>query len=256
MPTIFTHCDWNLGDHLVHLHYLRKQTVAYPDIHFVHAANYDFLPQMIEVVADVPNISLIDIAYKSADSQDAWKNRDDYFVGHGKWADYAAFYIEFFDYLSKKLGLESPIHTPQDFLFDYPAIQKKRYPNFDFLVINSPPKSGQFLGYSANDFDGLIGKLLARGYSVITTAPSTHNTPCTQKSGLSVTAIGSLSLGCKYIVGVSTGPSWPTFNIWNTDSVQLRVLLLDRERVLIAPNTEHAKTIGDLRTILSDRGLI
>lgn len=256
MATYFTHCDWNLGDHLAHLHYLRKQAIHYPEHQFVHAANFDFLPQMIEVVSDLCNISLIDIAYKPECSQDAWKNRDDYYINHAKWSDYATFYVEFFQYLSEKLGLESPIHSTTDLLFDYPAILKKRYANFDFLVINSAPKSGQFLGFNANDFNELIGLLIGRGYSVVTTAPSAHNVPCTQKSNLSVSAIGGLSLGCKYIVGVSTGPSWPTFNIWNTNSILLRILLLDREKVLIAPNTEHARTMSEIINILKNRELL
>lgn len=256
MPTIFTHCDWNLGDHLAHLHYLRKQAGRYPDHRFVHAAKYDFLPQMIELVADLPSITLIDLAYKPSHSEDSWKNRDDYYVTHPKWADYGWFHVEFYQYLSAKLGLESPFHQPSDLLFDYPSILRRRYPSFDFLVINSPPKSGQLQGFDPEEFEGLIGALLARGHSVITTAPSSHVVPCTARSALSVTGIGSLSLGCKYIVGVSTGPSWPTFNVWNTETVKLRLLMLDRERVLIAPNTEHAKNMSEVTAVLSDRGLL
>ncbi|TAN51768.1 MAG: hypothetical protein EPN21_05645 [Methylococcaceae bacterium] len=256
MTTLYTHCDYNLGDNLAHLHYLRKQAVRYADHHFVHAAKYAHLPQMIEVICDIPNISLIDITYKPEHSQDAWKNRDNYFYSHAGWQDYAVFYLDFFRYLSDKLGLISPFEKAEDLLFDYPAILKTRYAEYDFLVINSAPMSGHFPEFNPADFDTLIAALLDRGYSVATTAPSHTNAPCTMNSQLSVTAIGGLSLSCKYIVGVSTGPSWPTFNIWNKDSVLLRLLLPAQEQVLIAPNTVHAKTLPEAVEILKNRGLL
>lgn len=257
MSTFFTHCDWHLGDHLAHLHYLRKQAIRYPEHHFVHAANFDYLPQLIEVVSDLSNISLIDIVHRPKNSQDAWKNRDHFFDNHPNKSDYAAVYIDFFKYLSDEIGLKSPIQAPSDLLFDYPAILKKKYTGFDFLVINSPPRSGQYVGFDSNEFNVLIGKLLERGYSVVTTAPSIHaNVPCTLNEGLSVTAIGALSLNCKHVIGVCNGPTWPTFNIWNTQSVLLRILLLDREQVLLTPNTEHATTMSGLTNILQSRGLL
>ncbi len=256
MTTFFTHCNWHLGDHLAHLHYLRKQAIHYPEHRFVHAANFDYLPQLIEVISDLSNISLIDIEYKPEFSQDAWKNREWFIERHVNKSDYAAVYIDFFKYLSSKLGLESPIHTASDLLFDYPAILKKRYASIDFLVFNNVPLSQQFIGFNPDDFDDLIGKLIDHGYSVVTTAPSVHNVPCTQHNHLSISAIGGLSLSCKYVVGICNGPTWPTFNIWNTESVLLRVLLLDHDHVSIAPNTEHARTMFELLNILRSRDLL
>lgn len=256
MADIYTHCDYHLGDNLVHLHYLRKQAIADPASRFIHAARYNYLPQLVEVVADMPNISLIELDYKPPHSQDAWKNRDNYFYSHPHWQDYATFYLDFFRYLSGKLGLSSPFRQPSDLLFDYPAIQKTRYADYDFLLINSAPMSGHFPEFNAADFDALTVRLLERGYSVATTAPTHTNAPCTMNSQLSVTAIGGLSLSCKYIVGVSTGPSWPTFNVWNKDSVLLRLLLPAQEQVLIAPNTVHARTLSEAIDILQTRGLL
>ena len=257
MSKIFTHCDWGLGDNLVHLHYLRKQAIHYPEHHFVHAVTLSHLPPLIEVVSDLTNISLIDIEYKPENSLYVWKNSDDYYINSPNWSNYALLYIDFFRLISGKLGLESPINAPSDLLFDYPAILRYRYPDIDFLVVNAAPMSRQFLGFNPNDFDDLIGKLAGRGYSVVTTNPSAHsNVPSTFNNRLSISAIGGLSLSCKYIVGICNGPSWPTFNIWNTSSVLLRIFLLDREQVLIAPNTEHARTMLELNNILLNQGLL
>lgn len=259
MDTIFTHCDYNLGDHLAHLHYLRKLAIRHPERKFVHAAAFHLLPQLIEVVCDLGNISLIDLDYKPDNSEDVWKNRDGFFYGHPKQYDYTGLYIDFFQMISGIFGVENPITTPSDLLFDYPAIRRTRYPDIDFLIINSPPLSRQFAGFSDDHFNALIGLLIEHGYSVVTTAPSSYDdVPCTQRQDppLSVSAIGGASLSCKYIVGVATGPIWPTFNVWNSDSVLLRVLLLDRERVLIAPNTEHAEAMPEVVDILRKRELL
>lgn len=258
MTTFFTHCDWHLGDHLAILHYLRKQASHYPEHHFVHAAHFFYLPQLIEVVSDLSNITLIDIEYKPESSQNGWKNTDKFLDEHPNKQDYATVYIDFFQYLSLKLGLESPIHEVSDLLFDYPAILKTRYNNFDFLVVNSAPMSNQFWGFNEEHFNDLIGKLIERGYSVVTTAHSSYpSVPCTFNNRLSISAIGGLSLSCKYILGICNGPTWPTFNIWNTQSVLLRILLLTNgEQVLIAPNTEHAGTMQELINILQSRDLL
>jgi hypothetical protein len=80
--------------------------------------------------------------------------------------------------------------------------------------------------------------------------------PCAADKHLTVTSIGTLSLSCKYIVGASTGPSWPTFNIWNKETVKRRVILLDNEDVNIAPNTVCCKTVGDAKKMLELEGVI
>jgi hypothetical protein len=256
MDTVFTHCDWHLGDNLVHLHYLRKVAVRHPERRFIHAANFQFLSQLVEAVVDIPNLSLMDLEYKSENSIDVWKNRNGFFQEHPNKFDYAEFYIDFFEHISEELNVRSQILRKSDFLFDYPGIKKRLFPAFDFLIINSGPMSLQFSTFSKVEFDDLIGLLLHRGYSVITTAPSIHDCTATIHPRLSISAIGGLSLGCKYIVGISTGPSWPTFNIWNTESVQLRILMLEAERVEIAPNTEHAESMPEVLSILKARGLV
>jgi hypothetical protein len=74
--------------------------------------------------------------------------------------------------------------------------------------------------------------------------------------GLSVTEIGHLSLHCHTILMVSTGPSWPTFNIWNQDTVMHRIILLEPERVNLAPNTTHCATIDEAAEVLKGIGLL
>jgi hypothetical protein len=50
---------------------------------------------------------------------------------------------------------------------------------------------------------------------------------------------------------------WPTFNIWNADTIKTRILLLDTERVDILPeHTVHANHLSLVPEILKDRGLL
>lgn len=255
---IQTFCTYNLGDNIVQLNYLRKLAKRYPDQKFIHAVNGGLLPQLKDVIADVSTISLIDLSQKDPSAIDAWKNRNGDFFAHVKRDDWAAFYVEFFARLSADLGVENPITQPSDLLFDYPAIAAKSYPEIDFLIINSTPLSGQFRKFWPEQLDLLIGKLKAKGYSVVTTSRSSHEVACTQTyvPPMTITDIGALSRRCKYIFGIATGPIWPTFNIWNLETVKLRVILLDGERIDIAPNTYHVESIDDGMKLLQERGLL
>lgn len=250
---IVTYCDYHLGDHLIHLNFLRQLAQRNPEKHFIHAAGGQYLSQLREIVDDMQNISLIDLIKRPVNAINAWKNRLGNIHNHVLRNDWVAFYMYVFDGLARDMGFENPLKRRADFLFNYPRLRKKKFDNVDFLVINSMPHSGQLHGINDEDFNRLVTLLLARGHSVITTSPIL-GVPCTEP--LTVAEIGALSLACKYIVGVATGPIWTTFNIWNTYSVKLRLLLLNRERVLIAPNTKHAETMLEAINILREKELL
>jgi hypothetical protein len=73
---------------------------------------------------------------------------------------------------------------------------------------------------------------------------------------MSVTAVGGLARFCKRIVMVSTGVSWATFNVWNKKSVEQRIILLDSERINIAPNSITVRSVGTVREMLHAQGLL
>jgi hypothetical protein len=250
MYSIVTHNNYHLGDNLIHLSYLRRVAQQNPDTHFRHGAHKPYLKQLELMVEDVDNIELFDAGKAPPGSIDSWKNRNGGFYGHPKRNDWIGFHLEFFDKLSKDIGVNNPIKSPNDLLMDCPAINRAVPHSFDFLVINSPPQSGQI---SVQDFDPLIGKLIDCRYRIVTTAGSGYDVPCTMP--LPVTAIGAISLRCRFILGNATGPVWPTFNVWNRHSVELRLLLLEPERIYF-PNVEHVASIAEALESLEDRGLI
>lgn len=251
MTTFFTHMTGHLGDNLWHLNYLRRQAQRYPEHRFVHAARFDYLSQLVEVVCDLSNITLTSLDFKPKESLNAWINHEKFHDNHPQYGDLVGVIIDRSRKISEEWGLEMPFQTRKDFLFDYPALRFLKVLPFDVLVINARPLSGQFKGYSEAGFEDLVQTLINNGLSVVTTSRSRLKVRCTQDDGLSVSLIGGMSLFCKCIIGVSSGPIWPTFNVWNQDSVKLRMVLHDnRDRidyddlgVLDVRSFDHAKAI-------------
>lgn len=214
--------------------------------HFMHGC---YMGQMADVVCDIPTIEIHSLdtedgkrvsAGKLIQSHDrdmapararnVWKNCGGEWEHHPLRNDFAGFYVAWFAKLAAEMGLESPIKTPSDLLFDYPKLLQPAWlheegtwePEFDYLVINSRPCSGQFMAYDhVNYFDPLIQKLRSAGKSVVVTQDSTvamaSGARCTAsgENPLTITQIGNLSLRCKNIVAVATGPLWPALNVWS-----------------------------------------
>ena len=257
-----TYNAYHLGDNLLTLHYLRGLAKAYPAFHFTHAAPATYLGQLAPLAADLPNLSLSALhdSPPPPTAHNAWLGADGWFYAQPDRHDFVAIYLRHFRRLSQALGLPSPFTKARDLLFDYPALQM---PAADggvarILVVNSPPQSGQFQSFSHDGFDRVIALLDAAGHNVITTSPSLiADIPCTQAQRMDVTAIGRLAQRCTAIIGVPTGPLWPTFNVWNADTIKTRILLLDTERVDILPeHTMHANHLSLVPELLQTAGLL
>lgn len=249
-----THNAYHLGDNLVHLHFLRKVALDNLDRQFVHYCDYRYLQtksiyRVTDVVSDIPNIKLEPIGYSlPAGSIDSWRGANGFWYQHSDRNDFVKFHVEhWFPHLAYMMDVRNPIRKGADMLFDYPAIKSKTSPEFDVLIINSPPSSGQFQGYSETAFDAIRTRMVRKGLEVAVSWPTT---------GTSVTQFGNLSLHCHTILMVSTGPSWPTFNIWNQESVKNRIILLDSERVWLSPNTIHCQRVEEAAEILKESGLL
>lgn len=253
----------HLGDNLVHLHFMRALAKAYPDITFTHGANDEHLGQLAPLAWDLDNLTVQSIAHTPQGAINAWRGVEGHWYGHPQRNEFAAYHLDWFRVLAERMGLHSPFHTASDLLFDYPALKRPASPgpsgyrlDWDFLIINSLPGSGQFTGYSSAEFTTLIARL-SENHEVVTTAPSgVEGVPFTTMFSMDVTRIGHLSQHCRCIIAVATGPIWPTFNVWNQQSVALRVILLDHERLELAPNTVHANRVSLVPEILQQRGLL
>lgn len=290
-----TYNRFHLGDNLLQLHFLRHLALRYPEHSFVHAVKESYLGQLPEVIDDVENVSLIRLeemeryadvrwinAWKNAGCEIAWDRpfSPGFWDTHPHRNDFSRFHLELFGILSRQMGLETPFYEPADLWFDYPKIRDSQNAakilndvnadrpgatGFDFLVVNAVPLSGQLRAFRGDPqhLVPLIDELSAN-YRVIVTNPierspdgsSAARLWCTQDYGLSVTDIGTLSLHCPYLLMVSTGPSWTTFNAWNRQTVTLRVILLDVEQLNLGGNTIQASSRDSARAILVEHGLL
>ena len=239
---ISTYCAFHLGDNLVHLNFMRRLALKYPDLQFGHCANTQHQVQLAPLYAGVKNLK--QLFECPDDAINAWRGDQNYWHMHSQRNDFTRFHFDWFAYLANKMGLESPIKTREDMMFDYPALAPIGSPTklFDYLIINSVPHSAQFQGFNSHEFARMVQTLLDRGKTVVTTFPTGTMAECTHdgSSGLSVTAIGKLSQSCGMIVGVATGPIWTCFNKWNAD--KQFVLMLDHEFVKIMNNVAHVKS--------------
>lgn len=264
MKTIATFNALHLGDNLVHLHFLRALAKKYPEIHFTHGAPDTHLLQLYPLWQDLANLTVQSIGLTTQGAINAWRGGDGHWYHHPHRLDFAAYHLDWFRHLASQMGLESPFAKAEDLLFDYPALRRdedrgqmtdQTSPAADILVINSPPRSGQWSGYGPAAFDRLIADLRVAGHVVAHTFPSLDGNFCTWDRKMDVTAIGRLSQTAKCIIGCVTGPMWPCLNIWNA-ARPLRIHLLDTERVEFCPNTVHANSLSLVPEILKDHGIL
>jgi hypothetical protein len=276
--THHSYCEFHLGDNLAHLHFVRKMALRYPGEHFSHAAHECHLKQLAEVVQDVPNVTLVKHEDRHPEARDVWKNAHGFWERHVLRNDYAGFYLAWFNTLAGEMAaragrpLESPLRSAADLLFDYPAILEspgvcswvflREVQRPELLFVNSQPCSGQFRAYDSLTYLDPLIKDLAERYRTVVTQPTEirlsdgSRIACTRDWDLSITGVGKLSLLVKYIVMISTGPSWPTMNVWNQETVKFRLVFLDREELGLTRNTVQVNTIEGAYARLRAAGLL
>lgn len=219
--------------------------------------------------------------------RNVWKAAFDYWPGHRLRNDWSGFYLEYFKMLAAEMDLECPFNEPKDLLFDYPNLNKipnvvnhrgEPIPTiaeqefaFDFLAVNSQPCSGQLRCFDRIEYlDPLIQALCDAGKSVLVTRPTTvvgkirmnpevlpsgqpsqygqlSKPMCTHDIGLTISGIGAISRRCRHHIMVSTGPSWPTFNVCNEAArrsaetpLRHRIVLLEHEQLNLPGITQMA----------------
>lgn len=249
---IKTYCKFHLGDNLTHLHFLRALVRKYSNISFLHALKEEYIEQCQELIDDINSIKLVSIEnFSFENSFDAWKGSDNFYYNSPHKFQFGQVYISFFQYLSRKMGLESPFSSTMQLLFDYPAITApNKYEKYNFLIVNSEALSGQFADYSELAFKRIADAISDKGFSIITTK-KIGGYPCTFDMGLSVTAIAQLSLKCDYIIAVCTGAMWPSINIHNDVSTNNIFILNGYETVDFGKNITTCRTMRDLESKLN-----
>lgn len=270
--SISTFCAFRLGDNLCHLHFLRRLALAYPEYEFKHYLHQPYFEACRDLIIGAPNLRLSILQRHAAlwtndrpldpSSFNSWKGIDGFWHNHPDKLDWVKFSLDWFRWLATKMGLDSPIFSPGDLLFDYERLRSPAEGQIhaDFLIVNAPPQSGQVPGLDIDHLDRIACSLAKRFQVVVTNdSPRSKQLLCTQRLGWSVTDIGRLSQCVKYIVMVSTGPSWPTFNVWNQHTLARRFIILGSETInlpLANGFTHHCTSTAQLELALRASGLL
>ena len=270
-PVIVTHCPVRLGDNLAHLHFLLALARAHPDYTFRHYAHGDYIEQLRPMIAgsrvelvpfgSVSNTGARWCAAPAEPSINSWKDYRGFWSHHHFQHDYGDFMLSWCKHLARLMGLESPFESISDLLFDYPALRAAAPPcyvrKFDFLIVNSPGLSGQSRRLNYDRLDELILNLAERHRVIVTCPrPALLRIPCTQSFGYDVTMIGKVSQLVDHVLMVATGPSWPTFNVWNAGGLKSRVILVDAENIQLDPKAVQADTAELAAEVYKAKGLL
>lgn len=262
MKTITFWNQYNLGDCFWQCLYLRKLAQAYPDIRFVFECRTEHIDQLAVMFHDIGTVGFSPLRPGNVSSEGAvacWIGH--YHAHHPLRNDIIGFLVDWFRHLSEAVGLVSPIHCRQDLLADYPAItyrpvKQSPLPWFDWLVINSCPMSGQFR-HDGDAIGHMIRDLINKQYRVAVTQPcGMHEVFCTRDWNMSITEIGYLSLLCRNIIMIATGPMWPTFNIWNQRTFGHRIVLLNDITVDYGEKLPHFGSVQAAHHYLRDQKVI
>jgi len=214
---IRTYNEYHLGDQLIHLNYLRR--LGLPATHYCKAEYH----RQLQPLTEGTEIVLMDLPAKPEDAVNAWIGANNYFYNHPKKEHWVEFHLDWFKHLSNTLGVPIVMASQDNFLFDYPALMAIQAEQYDYLIINSPPKSNQLPSFNQDAFKRMAQELLDQGQTVISTYPL-QICPNTLEKGLDVTRIGILSKAVKHIIAVDTGPLWTTYNVHNKDKVLSRTV--------------------------------
>lgn len=210
---IFTSANSHLGDSLWAAIALRRIGGQ----HTFHVP-YPYLAEIMECLEGT-NIRVRDIQEAPADALSTWIACGRYERSGVLWrnqTDIIDFLMQWANAMARECGVsETLFKYRQDMLCDFPAIQRDvEAPEFDVLVVNAAPLSGQAPGWDNGEMDVLIG-WLARKHRVLCTNPTTaKDVPVFRGS---IAAIGNLSTRAKAIVAVSTGASACVNNAWNSE---------------------------------------
>lgn len=271
---IFTKNQFHLGDNLIFLHLLRALSKQHTVREFVHYCHECHRAQLQEAVQDVPNIVLDSIerpviAANVRTAIDTWKNADDAWTSSPLQYNWSSYTLWHHAAIARKMGLESPFTCREHLLFDYPALMDGNMSGleYDFLIVNSEPSSGQFgpmKQHGSGYMDSLIEALFRKGHSLVLTGYCPKMEEWAQideprgeifvlggPGRFSLSQIGNLSMRCHHHIMVATGPMWPTLNTTNHHNHEgrKRIVLLDNGESVNLPFLDQVSSVEEVFAI-------
>lgn len=216
--------EWHLGDCIFNINYINRLV----RINDLERVNYylkeDYIPQVKEFVLYPDRIFLHPLGDRPVSAVNLWIGHNRFVHDHPDGKIYDLMYVDFWKYISLKMGVDNPIKTREEnlILLDERASPGEEY---DVLFINSKPMSFQVI-YEEHLYERIIAHIAGRSLSVCTTYPLAGARHCTITNNYSVRDIAEISTKCRYVIGIHTGPLIPTLNERTLNNV-LNYIILD-----------------------------
>ena len=244
------HNSHHLGDNVFNciLFYLIKEYIEHNNITIFYYAKKEYHAQLKEFICS-ENVCLSCLDLKPPNSIELWIDDKLFDNRHGNMKQpycYNEFYKKFFTEVLYKLKI--PINIPR-FYYEDPELLDRynnihnKYKNFDILILNSQPLSGQFK-YNKSQWDNYIIHLNTQ-FNILTTTKVNNDILCTLDDNLTIKDIASLSTRAKVIIAINSGVVPGLLNIYTLKNVR-HVYVFENRSFYSYPNFENKKNITDI----------
>ena len=253
--------EYHLGDCFPQLHFMRKLAEKYPDHSFAFYCHHCYFTELNPLIEDVFNVTINDISIRPIEAQNCWKNWQNIWERSRLRYVWGPFHVEWFRYLAREMGLESPIQSVEDLLFDCPSIQAAlpcplKVPETTVLINNAQPCSGQFRAYNSLSYLDPLIEAISKKHKVMTTQKSDVGVPCTRDYRMNCANIGKYSMSVDYFVGICNGPLWLCLNKWNAERMKAWVYLRDNgEQIAVTKNELYATNLENALRVCREIGI-
>ena len=243
------HNSYHLGDNVFNLilFYIIQNYIESNNILIYYYAKEEYLPQLKEFVCS-KNILLNSLNTKPNNSIEIWINNIFFdFIHEPKkfCISYDNFYKIFFTKVLRKLHINLSIqklyYVDEDLINRYDNIPTI-YKNFDILILNSTPLSGQY-NYNKKIWDDYIINL-NKFFKILTTT-KVDSVLCTFDNKLTIKDIASLSRKAKVIIAINSGVVPGLLNIYTLTNIK-HFYVFDDRCFYSYPNFENKKNITDI----------
>lgn len=245
----YLHNSYHLGDNVFNLilFYIIKDYIENNNIQIFYYAKNEYLPQLREFICS-ENIKLDSLENKPNNSIEIWICNNFFKYIHSPKVfhiSYNKFYINFFNNVLSKLKLNCSInklfYIDNDLIERYDKIPSI-YKDFDILILNSQPLSGQYK-YDKNLWDNYIINLNKK-FRVLTTT-KVDGILCTYDNRLTIKDIASLSTKVKVIIAINSGVVPGLLNYYTLTNIK-HFYNFDDRCFFSYPNFENKKLITDI----------
>jgi hypothetical protein len=249
------HNDKGLGDNVFNMILISiiKDFIVNNNIKIFYYTKDIYIKELYKFISIHENVFLVPLNVKPYFSIEIWI--DNKFLNYTlcdnlskspiSKVDYNKYYKHFFNIVLKKLNfnitINKLVYYDEDLLNRYELLPNK-FKNFDILILNSQPMSGQY-NYDKNCWDDYIIKLNST-FKIMTTT-KVEGVLCSYDDNLSLKDIASLSTKAKVVIAINSGVLPGLLNYYTLTNVR-HFYIFDNRCFYSYPNFENRNNITDI----------